>query len=486
MKRPLPAVGAVAGAVAALMLGVATLPAVATEPIPPMDAGYLPLLAPLPPPTGPLPSETALAVALSPLDGPTLGDSVGAVVMDATSGAVLYSRQADQPRTPASTAKILTGTAASTALGAATRLTTRTVLAPDGAVVLVGGGDPQLREGGDGHPGDATLADLAKRTAAALKSAAASSAASASATGSSDSGSSASDSSASATGGSSGSTVTPVSVMVDDTLFTGPTTSPDWPETLLTTCIVRPVMALMVNSGMAPEEIPCEPDSDPALAAGRTFARLLAAEGIPVVGDIGRRPAANGTELAAVQSAPIADLIEQTLLRSDNTAAEMLAHLTGGKLAGQASFTGGAAATDQALRGLGLSTSGLRLADGSGLSREDRIPPLLLAQTLARVAANADSQIWPVGSGLPVAGFDGTLTTRFATAATLPGRGEVRAKTGTLTDVGALAGWVVDQDGRLLIFDFVSDKVADTEEGRLALDRAASALATCGCTGAPN
>jgi D-alanyl-D-alanine carboxypeptidase/D-alanyl-D-alanine-endopeptidase (penicillin-binding protein 4) len=274
--------------------------------------------------------------------------------------------------------------------------------------------------------------------------------------------------------------------MVDDSLFTGPTTAPDWPESLLSTCLVRPIMALMVNSGMSPEEIPCEPEADPALAAGRTFARLLAAEGVSVTGEVGRRRAETAPELASVQSPPMSELVEQTLLRSDNTAAETLAHLAGGKLTGEASFVGGAAATDQVLRGLGLSTAGLKLSDGSGLSRENRIPPLLVGQTLARVAANANPQLWPVGSGLPVAGFDGTLASRFDTAATLPGRGEVRAKTGTLTEVGALAGWVVDQSGRLLIFDFVSDKVADTEEGRVALDRAASALANCGCAGAPN
>ncbi len=474
------AVGVTAAATIVL-LAAAALPSVATEPIPPPDASYLPLLAPLPPPTGPVPVDSALAVALSPLDGPALGGSVGAVVLDATSGAVLYSRQADQPRTPASTTKILTGTAVSTALGTATRLTTRTVKAADGAVILVGGGDPQLRESGEEYPGDATLADLANRTAVALR------AAEGSASGSAATEASAStETSASATGVSSSSSVPSVSVLVDDTLFSGPTTSPDWPESLLATCLVRPIMALMVNDGMSPEEVPCDADPDPALAAGRTFARLLTAAGVPVTGEVGRRRAENAPELASVQSAPVADLIEQTLLRSDNTAAEILAHLAGGKLAGEASFAGGAAATDQALRGLGLSTTGLQLTDGSGLSREDRIPPLLLGQTLARVAANATPQLWPVGSGLPVAGFDGTLATRFDTAATFPGRGEVRAKTGTLTDIGALAGWVVDQNGRLLIFDFVSDKVVDTEEGRTALDRAASALATCGCTGAPN
>ena len=64
--------------------------------------------------------------------------------MDAATGSVLYERSSSQPRIPASTLKILTGTAVTTAPGADSRITTRVVAGPDGSVILVGGGDPDL------------------------------------------------------------------------------------------------------------------------------------------------------------------------------------------------------------------------------------------------------------------------------------------------------------------------------------------------------
>jgi serine-type D-Ala-D-Ala carboxypeptidase/endopeptidase (penicillin-binding protein 4) len=61
--------------------------------------------------------------------------------------------------------------------------------------------------------------------------------------------------------------------------------------------------------------------------------------------------------------------------------------------------------------------------------------------------------------------------------------GFVRAKTGTLIGVATLAGTVVDRDSRLLAFAFMSDGTSDTDAARAALDRAATALAACGCRG---
>jgi D-alanyl-D-alanine carboxypeptidase/D-alanyl-D-alanine-endopeptidase (penicillin-binding protein 4) len=81
-------------------------------------------------------------------------------------------------------------------------------------------------------------------------------------------------------------------------------------------------------------------------------------------------------------------------------------------------------------------------------------------------------------SGLPVAGYDGTLLDR-GDAATAPGT--VRAKTGTLLGVHALAGTVVTLDGRLLAFAVVADGSPSEEAAEAALDDVAAALAACGC-----
>jgi D-alanyl-D-alanine carboxypeptidase/D-alanyl-D-alanine-endopeptidase (penicillin-binding protein 4) len=92
-------------------------------------------------------------------------------------------------------------------------------------------------------------------------------------------------------------------------------------------------------------------------------------------------------------------------------------------------------------------------------------------------------------TGLPVAGWSGTLTDRYATdgprddllAATASG--EVRAKTGTLNGVSSLAGMTVDDDGRLLVFAVLADRLAPggTAAAERALDRVAATLAACGC-----
>ena len=81
-------------------------------------------------------------------------------------------------------------------------------------------------------------------------------------------------------------------------------------------------------------------------------------------------------------------------------------------------------------------------------------------------------------SGLPVAGYDGTLFDR-GDAGTAPGT--VRAKTGTLLGVHALAGTVVTTDGRLLAFAVVADGSGSDAAAEAALDAVAAGLAACGC-----
>ena len=86
-------------------------------------------------------------------------------------------------------------------------------------------------------------------------------------------------------------------------------------------------------------------------------------------------------------------------------------------------------------------------------------------------------------TGLPVAGFTGSLTYRFAEGPAVA-RGLVRAKTGTLTGVHALAGIAVDRDGQPLALVFGADKSPPIEryDSQEALDRAAASLASCRCS----
>jgi D-alanyl-D-alanine carboxypeptidase/D-alanyl-D-alanine-endopeptidase (penicillin-binding protein 4) len=136
----------------------------------------------------------------------------------------------------------------------------------------------------------------------------------------------------------------------------------------------------------------------------------------------------------------------------------------------------------QVLAGLGVA-AGIATVDGSGLSPRNRITPNGLARLLALAASSpGHPELRTVMSGMPIAGFSGTLADRYGsngTAAT--GKGVVRAKTGTLNGVNTLAGVVDDADGRLLAFAFMANNVQSPAVALAALDSLAGTLAGCGC-----
>lgn len=413
------------------------------------------------PSPSPDPADDAALVARlnAALRAAPLGSDVAASVIDVASGEVLLGRAEDRPQVPASTIKTLTTVTALRLLGPQTRLRTTVMSgAKAGQIVLVGAGDATLTRvpapAGSAPTGQAarpaSLTELATRTAATLR----------------QSGTSA------------------VTLTVDDTLFTGPRLAPGWPSSYVTSGVVSPVSALSADSGKVSATSRSR-DADPALAAGRYFAGRLRAAGISVSGGVSRGTAPSAaTEVAAVESPTLVELVERTLTASDNDLAEALGHLAGRGYGQDASFAGGAAAVSAMLDELGIRAPGLTVVDGSGLSRLDAVAPGTLARTLAAASVDAPAVgqragiLWPVTSGLPIAGVSGTLTDRFDTAGTSAGRGVVRAKTGTLSGVVSLAGLVRDRSGRLLAFAFVADQSpGPLLDAQAALDRAASVLA---------
>lgn len=412
----------------------------------------------------PVPAAERVRAAVADLLGdPDLGERVSAEVVDLTTGASLFRHRADSATIPASTVKLVTAVTTLATLDAAAQIPTTAVAgAQPGEVVLVGGGDPTLAIDEVGaYPGAARLDVLADQVRAALE----------------------------------GQEITKVTV--DSTVFSGPVHG-RWDDDIPDGGYVGPITGLMTDGARVdPEQVklPAARWPEPDLAAGRAFAELLgvapdtvkrgeapAGQGGAVPGPTDGGVVTPGVELGRVESLPIQRLVEIMLLDSDNMIAEALARQVALARGEPGSFEGGADAMRKVLAELGLPVTGVELADGSGLSRRNKIPASLLTALLGLAASPEHPELSGIFPGLPVAAWSGTLARRFEEGSD-PGAGTVRAKTGTLFGVHGIAGTVITQEGRLLGFAFLADQVpASQETARELLDRAAAALAACGCT----
>ncbi len=168
------------------------------------------------------------------------------------------------------------------------------------------------------------------------------------------------------------------------------------------------------------------------------------------------------------------------LENSDNDLAEALARQVAIARGGEGTFVGGAKAVQAGVAALGIAPSGIAMVDASGLSPADRVEPVVLAQLVRLAVAPGHPELAPILSGLPVAGFSGTLANRFKDSAAA---GVVRAKTGTLDGVVSLAGYAIDASGRTLVFAIVANTVKPpaTVATEKALDAVAAGIASCGC-----
>jgi D-alanyl-D-alanine carboxypeptidase/D-alanyl-D-alanine-endopeptidase (penicillin-binding protein 4) len=410
------------------------------------------------PATAPVPKTAALTARVAPLlaDPALAGDTVAIVVADARSGSVLLDNHGSDPAVPASTAKIAVAIAALHALGDDHRFTTKTVLATGNRVVLVGGGDPTLAgptaigAHDPGYPAPARLADLVAQTASALKSKG----------------------------------ISAVSVGYDASLFAGPLTGPAWKPLYINEGDVAPVSALEVDEG-SPDLTKPQRAADPAGVAARQFATLLVAAGVQVTGTpVATKVTPDDGMLASVQSPRLSALVQRMLGRSDNDMAEALARQVAIATGKPATFAGGADAVRTTLAGLGVPASGLAMVDGSGLSPSDRVQPIALVRMVDLVLAGKHPELSSIAQALPVAGFSGTLTSRYTAPPAASAAGRVHAKTGTLDGVVALAGYLNDASGRVLAFALIANGVPQgaTVRTEHAIDRLAAGIAGCGCS----
>ncbi len=415
-----------------------------------------------------LPTEHGLAAVLGrELPSAVTGAGLGVEVADAATGRVLYADHADAPATPASTTKLVTAVASLAALGPGARFTT-TVRQAGGTIVLTGGGDPTLavhEYPSAAYPRPATLAQLAAGTARALR----------------DQGRRS------------------VRLDYDNTLFSGPDLAPGWSEGDVALGNVTPIAALEADQGRLTPDGALEDNDDPVNYRPRTydpagltaaaFAGLLIRYGITVTGTPAQAAApASAPVLASVSSPPLTAIVEQMLTESNNVIAEDLARHVAIALGLPATFAGAAAADMTELRRLGITTQA-SLVDGSGLSPADKIAPETLVRVLAAATGRADLR--GAVTGLPVAGFTGTLSAGGSAFGGIGGvaggaaRGVVRAKTGNLSTVATLAGLAYDKAGALLFFAIMAPQVPGADQlprAAAAIDAAAAGLAGCGCS----
>ncbi|MFC7621362.1 D-alanyl-D-alanine carboxypeptidase/D-alanyl-D-alanine-endopeptidase [Microlunatus sp. GCM10028923] len=423
-----------------------TQPPGSTAPAPSPTAAAKPAAAPAPvlKPVrkGPVPNPDRVAKAIERVGSPKA--ELGAVVEEVFTGKELYDHDGDEPVLPASTLKLLTSAAALAALGPDHEFTTRVVNGAKGQVILVGGGDPYLTDKAvpDSYPVRGSIDDLAAQTARKLR--------------------------------KSGQTT--IKLGYDASLFSGRAWNATWPGNYSDQ--VTPTSALWVNEGRhqgAPR------DSDPAKAAAQAFAKALERHKISVTKISTQKAAAKAKPLASVSSMPVERIVEQVLLTSDNDGAEVLfRHL--------AVAAGEPGSIDEAqdeikklLTGLKAWDKKTEVHDGSGLSRENRVPAEVLVAVLRAAASDDHPELRAVLTGLPVAGAEGTLRSRFTDPAAEDGIGFVRGKTGTLTGVQSLAGIVRTEDGALLAYAFIINEPKDEWLAREWVAKASTALARCGC-----
>jgi len=399
--------------------------------------------------TAPTPDGVRSALA-GPAGAPALGRLTGSVVDPAT-GHSLWEADSATPLTPASAGKLLASAAALLSLDPQSRFTTTVVAGaePD-TVIMVGGGDPTLSSLPVGkesvYPGAPHLDDLVAQVRAAA-------------------------------GG-------PVhKVLFDVSRYSGEQLAPGWDPRDVAGGSVAPISPLMLDGGRHdPDQSEPPRTATPAADAAKMLAKRLGAD----PGQVAATTAPTGAKvLGSVSSAPLADLVDNLLLISDNVLAEAVSREVAHSTGAPTTFAGGSQAVLAVLQRNNFDLTGVTMVDGSGLSTSDRVTAKLLSSILAVAAKPGGddprtAKLRPLLNGLPVAGGSGTLSDRYRDGSSSLGRGMVRAKTGTLSGVNTLAGVVLDADNHVLVFALMSNG-SDTNTGRSALDAVAASLSGCGC-----
>ena len=215
---------------------------------------------------------------------------------------------------------------------------------------------------------------------------------------------------------------------------------------------------------------------DPAEYAAMALRRALEGRGIAVDG---RATAAHrypdeeapetpaGTEVARRVSAPLLEDLRITDKVSQNLHAELLLRAVGRARKNPGSFEAGFEEMKAFLEEAGIAPEAYDFRDGSGLSRLNLVTPGAVVKLLRHMWSGPLREQWM--SLLPVAGLDGTLYNRFGET---PAAGRLFAKTGSLSHVSALSGYVKRKDDSWVMFSImVNNYNARAAEARGVMDR---------------
>jgi len=394
-------------------------------------------------------AEIRLGVDLdSLLDDPGLGAARASSCLAVEDGSrAVYRHAADQRLVPASTMKVVTGTAALRRMGDGFRFITEVRAdAPavggviEGPLYLVGAGDPLLETAAyaatfRNQPQVYTsMDDLADRIAA------------------------------------TGVREIRGGVRGDESRFDQSRYLDSWKAAYRTDNEIGPVSALVVNDNFSQfRPTKAIAAADPAANAAAVLTELLRGRGL-VVGDPGAGTApTEGAPLAFVSSPPLPEIVGEMLRESDNMTAEVLTKELGRRFGSDGTWAEGVKVIASTVREAGLPVAGYAAVDGSGLDVSDRLSCSLLMDALDLAGPKS-----ALASGLAVAGQTGTLATRFKGN---PAAGRRRAKTGSLNNVTGLVGFVDAADDRTLEFALLANDLRDkSESGRVLQERVGAAL----------
>lgn len=166
--------------------------------------------------------------------------------------------------------------------------------------------------------------------------------------------------------------------------------------------------------------------------------------------------------LTIYESPPLARLIEVVNRNSHNFFAEQILKTIGKRVGDEGSFTAGTRAVRRYVESLGIDATGMHLADGSGLSRLNRVTPAQLVAVLLAVERSDNGAL--LRESLPQGGLTGSLRKRFRSTAHLRNVGErVRAKTGYIRGCHALSGWLETEAGQAICFSILCNDLPMTD-----------------------